>query len=74
MHTKGFAKFVWEENVQKLGMPHFYLGKNSLSKFAFYCYFLFLAFIFLGIGSVISIIVFICEKVCVKFFLDAIAS
>ena len=51
-------------------MPHFYLGKHLLSKFMLYYYFLFPAFIFLGIGSVISIIVFICEKVRVKFFDD----
>ena len=66
MRTKEFAKFVWEENVKVLGMSHFYLGKHSVSKFVLYYYFLFTGFIFLGIGSVISIIVFICEKVCVK--------
>ena len=68
MVTKEFAKFFWEENVQALGMPHFYLGKqkHSLSKFVHLLLLLFLAFIFLGFGSVMAIIVFICEKVCVK--------
>ena len=33
MHTKEFRKFVWEEELKVLGMPHFYLGKHSLSKF-----------------------------------------
>ena len=67
MHTKEFATLVWEENVKTLGMPHFYLGKHSsklhLSKLVLYFYLLFPAFVFLGIGSVISIIVFNCEKV-----------
>ena len=63
MHTKQFEQFTWEENVQNLGMPHFYLGKLSISKFVLYIYFLFPAFIFLGIGTAISIIVFIFEKV-----------
>ena len=68
MHTKNWAKFVWEENVKKLGMPHFFLGKheNSLSKFVHLLLLLFLAFIFLGFGSVMAITVFICEKVCVR--------
>ena len=67
MLTKGFAKFVWEENVEELKMPHFYLGKHSLSTFLFLTLkFVFLAFIFLGIGSAISIIVFCCEKLFVK--------
>jgi len=43
--SKQFTQFVWEEELQILGMPHFYL-----------------AFILLGIGSVISIIMFIFEK------------
>ena len=63
MYSKGWEQFAWEENVQKLGMPHFYLGKHSLTKLVLYFYILFPALIFLGIGSVISIIVFICEKV-----------
>lgn len=66
MNTKLFEKFAWEENVQNLGMPHFYLGKLSFSKFVLYI-FLFPAFIFLGIGTAISIMVFICEKVEKKF-------
>ena len=68
MHQKGFAKFVWEESVQALGMPHFYLGKYKylLSKFVHVLLLLFLAFIVLGFGSLMAIIVFICEKVCVK--------
>ena len=53
--------------MRSLGMPHFYLGKHSLSKFVLYYYFLIPAFIFLGIGIVMSIIVFICEKVYVNF-------
>ena len=69
MDFKEFAKFVWEKEMQNLGMPHFYLGKNLLLKFVlYYNYFLFPAFIFLGFGGVLSIIVFICEKVSVKFF------
>ena len=65
MLTKEFPKFVWEENVQALGMPHFYLGKHkhSLSKFVLYLYFLFPALIILGIGSLLAIIAFIFEKI-----------
>ena len=63
MYIKHFAKFVWEEEVQALGMPHFYLGKHSFSKFLLYFYILFPAFIFLGIGSVLSFIMFFCELV-----------
>ena len=69
MLTKGFAKFVWEENVEKLKMPHFYLGKNILLVNICSLHtlkFVFLAFIFLGIGSALSIIVFFCEKLFVK--------
>ena len=71
MYTKGFPKFVWEENVKALGMPHFYLGKHSLSKFVHLLILLFLAFIILGIGSVIAIIAFICEKYVLKKILGA---
>ena len=51
--------------MQALEMPHFFLGKHSLSlsKFMLHFYIFFPAFIFLGIGSVLSIIVFFCEKV-----------
>ena len=30
MYQKQFPKFVWEEQLQKLAMPHFYLGKDPL--------------------------------------------
>ena len=65
MHTKEFGKFVWEEELKVLGMPHFYLGiKQSLLLFIiFYGKILISAFTFLGIGGVLSIIMFICEKV-----------
>ena len=33
MYTKKLGQFVWEQNVQNLGMPHFHLGKHSLSDF-----------------------------------------
>ena len=66
MASKKFGKFVWEEEVQALGMPHFFLGRHLVSKFVPYFYILSPAFIFLGIGSVLSIIVLICEKVFSK--------
>ena len=60
MYQKQFPKFVWEEELQKLAMPHFYLGKDLFYPFS--SYFSFPALIILGTGSGISIIVFICEK------------
>ena len=65
MITKKFNTFVWEEELQSLGMPYFYLGIKTfiISSFVYFLHILFTAFIFLGIGKVISIIVFICEKV-----------
>ena len=66
MITKQFNQFVWKENVQILGMPHFYLGKNVVNiGFIFFIY-LIAAFMFLGSGSVISIIVFVCENLRIK--------
>ena len=29
MYTKEFEQFVWEEELQVLKLPHFYLGKLS---------------------------------------------
>ena len=52
--------------MQILGMPHFYLGKNVVNiGFIFFIY-LIAAFMFLGSGSVISIIVFVCENLRIK--------
>ena len=66
MYTKNFDQFVWEENVQILGMPHFYLGKNVVNICFIFFIYLIPAFIFLGSGSVISIIVFVCENLRIK--------
>ena len=64
MYTKEFDKFVWEEGVEALGLPHFFLGKLELSSTLFLDFYILCpAFIFLGIGSVLSTIVFICENV-----------
>ena len=63
MYQKQFPKFVWEEQLQKLAMPHFYLGKDPL--FFFSSYLSFTAFIILGTGSGISFILFICEQLIV---------
>ena len=64
MHTKEFGKFVWEEELKVLGMPFFYLGKHLLSKFIIlYINILIPGFTILGLGCLISITTFICEKV-----------
>ena len=67
MYTKEWKLFAWEEELKVLGLEYFYIGKHFWSKVVnfyfkkFTC--LFPAFIFLGIGSALSIIAFICEKV-----------
>ena len=65
MYQKQFPKFVWEEELQKLKLPHFYLGKDlkiNFVLFPFSSYFSLAAFIILGTGCGISFIVFICEQ------------
>ena len=43
MYTKEFHPFVWEEELQKLSMPHFYLGIFSyILLFNFLTFILFL--------------------------------
>ena len=68
MHYKEWELFVWEEELKVLGIEYFYIGQNFKTYFINFSSvfsFLFLAFIFLGIGGVVSIIAFICEKLCV---------
>ena len=65
MHYKEWELFVWEEELKVLGIEYFYIGQNlSILKQMFI--FLFPALIFLGFGSAISILAFICEVVCAK--------
>ena len=65
MHSKKWELFEWEEELQVLGLEYFYIGKN-LSNLKQMLTFFFAALIFLGFGSAISIIIFICEIVCAK--------
>ena len=63
--TKDFNQFVWEEEVQVLGLPQFYLGDYSiylLCHFIYTVHVLFQALFLLGVGSGLSVIVFICEE------------
>ena len=64
MQENQFNQFVWEEEAKVLGLPHFFLGKFHCPKFVLTYYIP--AFIFLGIGSLMSFIVFILEKACVN--------
>ena len=69
MHEKEWELFVWEEELKVLGIEYFIIGKHFYSKFVnFYqlLTFLFAALIFLGIGTAISMVAFICEIVCAK--------
>ena len=68
LYTKYFNQYVWEEQLQVLGLPYFYLGKHSFTFIISLNTFLFQAFFFLGIGIGISITVFICEQLFVKYY------
>ena len=64
---KDFNPFVWEEEVQVLRLPHFYLGKFNLNTLSFnILHFLFQALFLLVIGSGVSVIAFICEQLLYK--------
>ena len=77
MYTKEFTKFVFEVKWIELDMPHFYFRKSSfpicsilnshLLKFEFIYNFTFSALIILGIGSGVSLKVFILEHLFVRF-------
>ena len=66
MINRKWDPFVWNEELKVLGIEYFYLGKHSFSKFII-LYILFPALIFLGIGIVISSIVFIGENLSRMF-------
>ena len=69
MDTKKFEQFVWEEELKVLGIEYFFIGKHFNSKTVIFykiLTFLFAALIFLGIGTAISMVAFICEIVCAK--------
>ena len=65
MHTKKWELFEWEEELKVLGLEYFYIGKHFYFIFVNLT-FLYPAFIFLGIGSAISMVAFFCEIVCAK--------
>ena len=72
MYTKEFPKFVFEVEGKILDMPYFYFGKYSLFishllKFDLKFHVTFSAFIILGLGSGVSLIVFIFEHIFVKY-------
>ena len=60
IHRLNLPKFVWEEDLEVLGMPHFYLG-TFIYTLRSYENIRFLAFFILGIGIGFSTILFICE-------------
>ena len=71
MHTKQFKNFVWEEEAIVLDMQYFYFRKYCFPicwSLNWISYYLFLAFFILGLGSGVSLIVFIGEHVFAKYF------
>ena len=66
MDTEEFKNFVWEEEVIVLDMPYFYFRKYSFPIWSLISNFFFSAFIILGFGSVVSLIVFILEQLFAK--------
>ena len=78
LYTKEFTNFVWEEKWIVLDMQYFYFRKSSFpfcwslkSYLYIYIYIYgiitFSAFIILGIGSGVSLIVFMLEHLFVKY-------
>ena len=63
IYSQEWPLFEWKEEIQILGMPHFYLGINiHLTDILLVSILYFIsAFIFLGIGSGVALTVFICE-------------
>ena len=71
MNGKEFKNFVWEEEWIVLDMPYFYFRKYSFPKcWSLNCNFILyiLAFFILGLGSGVSLIVFILEQLFAKYF------
>ena len=71
MCEKEFKNFVWEEEWIVLDMPYFYFRKYSFPKcWSLNCNIMLhiLAFFILGLGSGLSLIVFIFEQLFVKYF------
>ena len=68
MYNKKYFNMEWQEEVIVLGFEYFEIGKSTYIINQNINIILLQAFILLGIGSGVSITVFICEHLFLKYF------